>query len=62
MQPTFVTGGDVRPEYNSDGSVKCYHVSRKEGDPMWLHYCIDEYYSEGHRIYIDNYGSPWVRK
>ena len=62
MKPTFITAGDVRTEHNADGTPKCHYVHRKEGQPICVHKLINEYFSEGNRIYIDKYGHPWVRK
>lgn len=61
MDATFVTAGDVRKEYNADGSTKCFYVSRQDADPICLHDAIPEYHRAGTSVYIDSYGRPWVR-
>lgn len=61
MEATFITVGDVRQEYNDDGTTKCFYVHRKDAKPICLHRVIDAYYSEGNHIYIDSYGNPWVK-
>jgi hypothetical protein len=62
MHTTFVTAGDVRREYNEDGTTKCYYVSRVGAAPICLQKAIPEYYGAGHHIHIDQHGTPWVRK
>lgn len=63
MTPTFITSGDVRREYNDDGTTKCFHVSRLGMETtIRLSSFLPEYTSAGNWIKIDKYGKPWVRK
>ena len=59
---TFKTSGHVETALNDDGEIAHHLIGRKGAEPITVHYVIEEYYDEGNSIYIDRYGSPWVKK
>lgn len=57
MEDTFVTTGEVIEDY------PFFLVGRKDAEgKIRLGRSIPEYCEDGHRVHIDGWGNPWVRK
>lgn len=62
MKPTFITSGDVEHICDVEGKTIGYKVGRKNSKTIRLSVVHPEYYSENHYVYIDQYGSAWIKK
>lgn len=65
MTPSFITTGQVDTVFkkakNGDDIVSHYYVGRKDMGRIHLLTVLPEYYTAGVAIYVDSYGSPWVK-
>jgi hypothetical protein len=65
MEPNFITSGDCTPVLSKDpkleNHIDHYEVGRKDMGTIWMLKDIPEYYTKGKSIYVDKYGSPWVK-
>jgi hypothetical protein len=62
MPTTFITSGETYPIFSEQGDVVAYKVGREGKGSIHLTKTISEYNEPGHRIVIDAWGSPWVKK
>jgi hypothetical protein len=66
MKATFVTTGECIVVYSTKPDkthqIDHYKVGRKGMGTIYISNYIAEYDMVGKHIYIDNYGSPWVKR
>jgi GTP-binding protein EngB required for normal cell division len=66
MQATFITTGSYEIVYSTipgkTHQINHYKVGRKGMATIHLLNFIDEYGMTGKQVYIDQYGSPWVKR